>query len=169
VTLTPEELRRQAYHAAVRLLSRRDHSSAELKKKLGAREYRGIRFEESSIDEAIERLTAEGFVDDARVAAYMAQQRFASGYGPRAIRAKLMQRGFSNNNINDALETLALEVGPDWVSHAESVLTKRFSAEDIDCCDAKTEGRIARFLQSRGFSTSDALRALQSARSNSVS
>lgn len=164
-----EELRRQAYHAAVRLLSRRDHASAELKKKLGTRQYRGLSFDDVAIDEAIERLTSEGYLNDRRVAAYMAEQRYAAGYGPRAIRAKLMERGFNSGDVGAALELLEVEVGSDWASHAQNTLSKRFSAADIASREPKVEGRMARFLQSRGFSSSDALRALQAARSHSVS
>ena len=167
--IEPEELCRQAYHAAVQLLSRRDHSSAELKKKLGTRQYRGISFDDIAIDEAIERLTTEGYINDSRVAAYMAEQRYAAGYGPRAIRAKLMERGFNSGDVGDALESLEVEVGSDWTAHAQNTLCRRFSAADIESREPKMEGRIARFLQSRGFSSSDALRALQAARSHSVS
>jgi len=98
----------------------------------------------------------------------MAQQRFSSGYGSRAIRAKLMERGFSSTDVSEALDALESEISPDWVAHAQKTLCKRFSAADIDNREPKIEGRIARFLQSRGFSTSDSLRALQAARNDSV-
>jgi len=167
--IEPEELRRQAYHAAIRLLSRRDHSSAELKKKLSSRQYRGLSFDEAAIDEAIAQLTTEGYLDDRRVAAHMAELRCAAGYGPRAIRAKLMERGFNSGDVGDALALLEGEVGLNWAAHAQNTLCKRFSAADIASREPRMEGRMARFLQSRGFSSSDALRALQAARSHSVS
>ena len=151
------------------MLSRRDHASAELKKKLGSRQYRGLSFDEATIDEAIDRLTTEGYLNDRRVAAHMAELRYAAGYGPRAIRAKLMERGFNSSDVGDALDSLESEAGLDWAAHAQNTLSKRFSAADIASREPKMEGRIARFLQSRGFPSSDALRALQAARSHSVS
>ena len=99
----------------------------------------------------------------------MAELRYAAGYGPRAIRAKLMERGFTSGDVGDALESLEGEMGLNWADHAQSTLSKRFSAADIASREPRMEGRIARFLQSRGFSSSDALRALQAARSHSVS
>jgi len=84
-------------------------------------------------------------------------------------KAKLMERGFNSGDVGDALALLEGEVGLNWAAHAQNTLCKRFSAADIASREPRMEGRMARFLQSRGFSSSDALRALQAARSHSVS
>jgi len=153
--VTPEELARQAYTTAVRLLGSRDHSIAELRRKLGKREH-----DNASIDAAIEQLASANYVNDARFAERYAEQRMNQGYGPLSIRAKLTQRGVDSHWVQQALSSMDVT----WSDHAETVILKRFNEQDICDTDQRITARIARFLNSRGFSSSDALRGLHQAR-----
>ncbi|MFK7853462.1 MAG: regulatory protein RecX [Granulosicoccus sp.] len=152
---TPDELARQAYAAAVRLLGSRDHSIAELRRKLGKRDY-----DTAAIDAAIEDLVAANYVNDSRYAELYAEQKINHGHGPLAVRAKLKERGIDDHLIRQALSNLSIS----WSEHAESVIRKRFTATDICDTEQRMTARIARFLSARGFSSGDALRALQQLR-----
>lgn len=152
---TAEGRARRAYERAVRLLAARDHSSAGLRRKLAERG-----FDPAAIDAALATLLEAGYVDDARFALTLAGQRAAKGYGPLAIRQRLVDRGIDRGEAEDAIGAL----GADWVERAGEALAARFSAADIASEEPRVRARIARFLQGRGFAASDALRALDEAR-----
>lgn len=152
---TPDELARQAYAIAVRLLGSRDHSVFELRRKLAKREHG-----EAAIDAAIEELVACNYVNDERYAELYAEQRMNQGFGPLSIRSKLKERGIDTHLVQRALAKLTVT----WSEHAESVIHKRFAAPDILDNSQRATARIARFLNGRGFASGDALRALNQAR-----
>ena len=155
-TDTPDDLR-QAYHSAIKMLSAREHSSFELTHKLNQRGYSG-----NTIEQLLEDLQNDGYQSDDRFAEQYARQRLNKGYGPLSIKAKLHERGIGSGLASAALA--ALEV--DWQAHAMEVIGRKFSDEDIVITESKIESRIARFLQSRGFSATVALRALKECRQN---
>lgn len=142
----------QAYIAAVRLLSRRDHSKFELTQKLKRRgEYSDIAIEAAMIE-----LIAANYLDDERYAELFAEQRMRRGYGPMSILSKLGERGIDKMLAERALGLL----DADWVAHASAVLARRFSDSDLCSRESRQQARIARFLQSRGFYRGDSLKAL---------
>ncbi len=96
--------RRTALEAATDALARRDHSVAGL---VGYLADRGI--DPDDAQEAVDRLAAAGYVDDARVAAARAASMAAREYGDAAIRADLEGRELPADEIDAALEGLALE------------------------------------------------------------
>ena len=152
---TPEELARRAYALAVRLLGSRDHSSAELTRKLSQRDV-----DEESIALALEELRQANYLNDERFARALAEQRLRGGRGPMAIRAKLRERGIDAVLADEAIEAL----GADWTERAGEVLAARFDAAAIADDEPRARAKIARFLQGRGFASGDALRALDEAR-----
>lgn len=152
---TPEELARRAYALGVKLLGARDHSSAEIVRKLSQRD-----FDEAAIAAALAELRDANYVDDERYARTFAEQLLERGRGPLAIRAKLRERGIDADVADDAIA--ALEA--DWIERAGRVLEGRFAPAAIADDEPKGRARIARFLQGRGFGASDALRALDRAR-----
>lgn len=146
---------RQAYHTSMKMLSAREHSAYELTQKLAKRGFSG-----STIEALLQDLQQSGYQSDERFAEQYARQRLNKGYGPLSIRAKLAERGIDASLASDALDGLSV----DWLEHATEVIGRKFSAEDIKSTETKIESRIARFLQSRGFSSSIALRALKDCR-----
>lgn len=151
----PDELVRQAYATAVQLLTSRDHSSTELRQKLVRRKY-----DKDAIEAALLQLQDANYLNDSRYAELYAEQRMNQGYGPLSIRAKLVQRGIDTQLASHALNAL----NTDWSQQAQASLVKRFDSCDILDTKPRSAARIARFLQSRGYASSDALRALQRAR-----
>ena len=147
--------KRQAYQTAIKMLTTREHSAFELTQKLNKREYSRTIIEDLLLD-----LQNKGYQSDTRFAEAYTRQRFTKGYGPLSIRAKLYERGIDSGLAADALNELQV----DWVEHAVEVIGRKFRSEEITNTEPKIESRIARFLQTRGFSSSIALRALKQSR-----
>ncbi|HEX7183401.1 MAG TPA: RecX family transcriptional regulator [Thermoanaerobaculia bacterium] len=91
------------YDRAVRLLAARPHFRAELEAKLAQRGY----FEEE-IDGALDRLAAQGYLDDARTARdFVAHRQEREAEGRLRLRAELAKRGAPEEAIEAALAELA--------------------------------------------------------------
>jgi regulatory protein len=129
------------------LLSRREHSVAELRAKLVVRE-----FDLDAIDVAIETLVHDGLLSDDRFAAAYVSSRIRKGQGPIRIRGELKKRGVADELIAMHLERADV----DWARLASNVRHKKYgstrSAEYLE------QARQSRFLQYRGF-TGEQIRA----------
>lgn len=133
--------------AAVRLLSRREHSTEELKRKLAAKGH-----PEASIEAVINKLGKKKWVSDERFTASFVQHHARRGQGPVRIRAELRQQGITDSQIQH-------EVGAterDWNGLAVEVRRRKFG--DALPGSAAERAKQARFLQYRGFN-SDQIRA----------
>lgn len=153
--LSEEEQARQAYHAAVRLLGSRDHSEYELTGKLASRDHT-----DQAIQSALDELRQLNYVNDERYAQLYTEQRLSRGYGPLSVRSKLRERGVSSALVDAALADQPVS----WAELAQAALENRFGVDVIVSTEQRDQARIARFLASRGFASSDALRALNTAR-----
>jgi regulatory protein len=142
-----------ARRTALDLLARRDHSLAELREKLAARE-----FSPADIEETLARLTGDGLASDARFVEAFVAARVRKGQGPVRIRAELERRGVAADIIARHLEAEAC----DWGALAGEVRVRRFGAAHPR--DFRERARQARFLEYRGF-TADQIRAALGGRS----
>lgn len=122
------------------LLARREHSAAEMRAKLLARE-----FDAGDVDLAIDRLVDEGLLSDARFAEAFVSSRIRKGQGPTRIRAELRERGVASGLIDAQLGGLDI----DWTDMARSVREKKFGAGAPT--DFRERAKQSRFLQYRGF------------------
>jgi regulatory protein len=136
--------------AAVRLLSRREHSRAELARKLAAR---GA--PEALVEEVLESLAARRLQSDARYAESLVTSRIGRGQGPVRIRRELAERGVAAALIDAALE--AADV--DWPGLARETRARRFGAQVP--VEWKERVRQSRFLEYRGFSGEQIRHALE--------
>ena len=137
------------YTLALKLLARREHSRAELRLKLLAR-----RHKPDDVEEALDKLAAEGSQSDERFAeAYVESRR--RKFGERKIAAELRERGVAGATVAAAMD------GGGERERAIEQLAKKFPEASTD---RKEYARRWRFLASRGFS-SDAIRAALDARS----
>jgi regulatory protein len=139
-----------AHTAAISLLARRDHSTADLTRKL---EDRG--FTAEAIAAAISWLSQTHTVDDSRYGQNFAVYRARRGQGPARIRHELRRSGLKDDQIEQAVKT-GDEV-PDFVARAREARQRKFGPEIPK--DWKERAKQARFLQYRGFST-DHIRAV---------
>lgn len=154
--LKPEELARQAYARCIRLLGAREHTTTELRNKLG-----DSGFESDVIEATLEQLISSGYQSDERFATLFAEQLMRKYNGPMAISAKLSSRG-----IDSSLSRIAIaQLNADWCEVAADALRSRFSAffpvEDSSELDQVVLGKCARFLNRRGFSTTDSIKAIR--------
>lgn len=125
---------------AVNLLSRREHSQAELRTKLLKAE-----FELQDINSTIEKLTEADIQSDARFAENYLRYRSQRGYGSQKIRLELKERGVNTDTINTAFEQAEI----DWFELVITVRHKRFGEQVPE--DLKDRAKQQRFLQYRGF------------------
>ena len=131
---------------AIRLLARREHSRAELARKLAAD---GTQEE---IEAVLAELTASGLLSDARYAeAYLRTN--AGRFGAAKLRQTLRAKGIAGELVE---EQLAAADAPDELFRAREIWARKFGTTPAD---AREWARQARFLQSRGFSA-DVIRKL---------
>lgn len=127
-------------------MARREHSLAELRDKLAARE-----FPPAEVAELLDSLAAAGLASDERFAESFVRSRIRKGQGPLRIRAELQRRG-----IEAMLADAALEEVCEWGALAREVRQRRFGAEAP--AGFEERARQMRFLEYRGF-TSGQIRA----------
>jgi regulatory protein len=91
-----------SYDRAVRLLAGRPHFRAELSAKLAQRGY-----PPAEIEAALDRLTAEGYLDDVRAARdFVAHRAERKAEGRLRLKAELVRRGASGEAVAAALAEL---------------------------------------------------------------
>lgn len=123
---------------ALRLLSTREHSRAELERKLASFEE-----EEGSLTKALDELQAKGFINEARVIESVLHRR-AAKMGSARIRQELQGKGLDPEAVGAALARLQ----DTERERAQEVWRKKFG---LPPADAKETARQMRFLASRGF------------------
>lgn len=142
-TPEPGQLRERA----LRLLGRREHSRAELVRKL---ERAG--FVRADIDPLLDAFEAKNWLSDRRFAeSYVADHRARTGSLKLAY--DLRQRGVSDSVI----ETVLNDNRDSELDRAREVWRKKFGAAPAD---ATEKAKQMRFLQSRGFTTEVIRRAI---------
>lgn len=123
---------------ALGYLTRREHSRAELARKLAV--YCEDRDE---IDALLDDFARRGWLSEARFAEMVVQAR-QGRFGSRRIVHELREKGVSEEAIAAALP----QVQENELETARAVWTKKFGALPAD---AKDKARQIRFLASRGF------------------
>ena len=123
---------------ALRLLGGREHSRAELERKLATYEE-----EPGSLARALDELQARGFINEQRVLESVLHRR-AAKLGATRIRQELQGKGLAPEAVLEAVEQLrATEV-----ERAREVWRKKFGEPPLD---ANARAKQMRFLASRGF------------------
>lgn len=124
----------------MRMLALREHSRAELARKLSAHA------SEAEIESTLDRLSELGLLSDHRFAEAWVRCK-AARFGEGRIRRELAQRGVSAEVVEAALEAEPLTSEFD---RALDIWKSRFG---VEASDRREWARQARFLQGRGFST----------------
>lgn len=137
--------------AAMNLLAMREHSRVELQKKLSQR------FDNHpGVDDVLQQLIVDGLQSDSRFAEAFTRMRFRQGKGPRRVAQELADRGVSSGVAQAALQDQEM----DWFELCLNTRTRRFG--DQAPTDLKDKARQMRFLQYRGFDSSQIQYALDS-------
>ena len=124
---------------ALRCLSAREHSRAELVRKLA-------RHEEvpGELESVLDDLQAKGFISQERVVASVLNQR-AAHMGAARVRQELQAQGIDAELVRDAVAGLR----DSELERARAVWLKRFGGGAP--ADARQWARQMRFLMARGF------------------
>ncbi|WP_302174791.1 recombination regulator RecX [uncultured Hydrogenophaga sp.] len=125
---------------ALRLLAGREHSRAELERKLAAHET-----EPGELARALDELQAKGFISEQRVVESVVHRR-AARLGTGRVKQELQAKGVSPEAMADALDALRRTE----VERAREVWRRKFGEP---AADATGRARQMRFLASRGFGT----------------
>lgn len=137
-----------AYLKALELLAGRDHSRLELRKKLASRGYA-----EKSLEDALEKLSAQGLINDEKFAAGWVASALRSGRGIGAkLLVDLQQRGVARETARQAISAASAENPAEQVLAA--IVARRFASFDDETATQKERQRVYSFLQRRGFSLS---------------
>jgi regulatory protein len=137
-----------AFDCALRVLALREHSEAELRRKLTDKGY-----EAAEIDACVLRLKELRYLDDARFARVFASSwlRNGRGYGAR-LKMELARRGVAAETAAQALEELAEEYGePELLAQ---LMERKFGSFDPQTATEKERRRVIGYLQRKGFSLS---------------
>ena len=133
-----------AYDAAVRYLGSRPRSVSEIKRHL-----RTKRFDEAAQDTAIDRLRAQGYIDDEAFARYWVEQRLRfRPKGDRALVSELMQKGVARETIDLVIG----EADPNAETGRARSAIRRPMTRWLAMDERERKRKIQQYLAARGFS-----------------
>lgn len=149
--------------AALRLLSRREHSVKELQRKL-----RKKGFTPEEISGVIEKVQRLGYLSDERFAESRARDLIRRGYGPGYIRSDLAARGVRLEE--GRMEENFGDLGREEEASARFWLEKKTKYADLGTLSPeekfKLKRRLVGFLVRKGFSETLAFRLVNEALKN---
>jgi len=128
----------RAKHVALDLLSRREHSCLEIKRKLSRKHLELI-----DLDELCDELKSSGWLCHGRFAEAFIRSKRNKGQGPIKIAHELKQRGLTNDEYQNVLSEY-----DDWSELAEQCLNKKFNRTSANQLELQ---KMQRFLAQRGF------------------
>ena len=123
---------------ALRFLARREHSRAELARKIAPHAGEG-----DDVETLLDELTRRGWLSDARFAEQTIRAK-SRRFGPVKLAHDLRARGVAEDEIDRAFRAAGEEAQADIAR----VWASRFSAP---AADERERARQVRFLQGRGF------------------
>ena len=124
---------------ALRLLAGREHSRAELERKLSVHETIP-----GELAAALDALQAKGFINDARVAQSVVHRR-AERLGTQRVRSELQAKGLAPELVAHAVD----ELRGTEAERAREVWRRKFGEA---ARDPRDRAKQMRFLAARGFS-----------------
>lgn len=136
---------------ALALLARREHSAAELRRKLAQRGYKA-----TAVETLMAELKRDSLQSDARYLETYLHARRERGYGPVRIAHELIERGLDRTQVTEALREADDER---WVELAQYQLQRRFGGSALTNYRDRTR-RFA-FLERRGFTSEQSRAAIE--------
>jgi regulatory protein len=133
----------KTYDRAVRFLSYRPRSTAEVRRHLADAEA-----DETTIEAVLDKLAAQGYLNDAEFARYWVENREQfRPKGPRALRQELRQHGLAG----EAIEAALAEVNPAEGAYAVARQRAMRIADLAITEPAVFRRKLSDFLARRGF------------------
>lgn len=146
---------RRALAYVMKILAGRDHSEAELRRKLALKG-----FPDMAADSVVDKLRDSGYVDDERFALAWAESaiRNGRGYGYR-LKADLLRRGVAEDVITRTLQRLGDEHDENAV--LADLMARKFAGFDSVHADDRQKRRVIGYFQRRGFTLAAILKMLR--------
>jgi len=132
------------------LLSRKDYSASELRKK---GQEKG--FGQVEILEAIAQIQDRGYQSDTRLVANSIASA-AGKYGKSAVKRKCLQKGISSDLFEQVWEEASVEnvdSEAEKLAGLKAKVMRKYKIETWDKVDPKTKGKVLNYLQYRGFNS----------------
>jgi regulatory protein len=136
-----------AYAHALRLLTVRPRSAADLRRRLSRKDYPA-----AEIDAAVARCRELNYIDDPRTARERTRALMRNGKVGARVRQQLFKEGFEEQDIEEAIDECMSEHAEETI--LAEVLERRITTRKTDLTDPRQRRRIAGYLQRRGFSLS---------------
>jgi len=134
-----------AHRAGLRALARRAHARFDLRRRLLQKQH-----PPAAVDGALERLSAQGLLDDASFARDYAASKAARGRGPSRLIGDLLSQGVERRVAEEAVRTALADEGVDPDAVVRAVAEKR--ARQLAGLPAPVrKRRLVAFLARRGF------------------
>ena len=157
-----ERPRLDAHATALRWLSQRELSAAQVQQRL---EHRGVSKDDANT--VVARLVAGRVIDDVRMARAAARLETAiRGRGPARARQKLLSLGLAAATVDDALASALSEV--DVQVLLDNAVERRLRREASPTLDRAAFRRVAGALVRQGFAPADVMARLRARRALGV-
>lgn len=134
--------------AALRLLAGREHTRAELRRKLSRRSD-----DPELLERVLDRLEAQDALSDRRFVESYIDARRRRGFGPRRVRQELQEKGAARQLVQAWLD----EADPAWDEALAEAARRKYGDRPAE--DFNERAKRARFLEYRGFAP-ERIRAL---------
>lgn len=143
------------FNSALRLLTGRDRSQAELSAKL-----KQLGFSASDIDTTVAKCCEYNYLNDRKYAIERARALFRSGRGVgRKVLLDLRRRGIDKATAHQALKEIEEEFETDQLLRDQ--LERRFPDFDYESADERQRRRVVSHFQRRGFSLAEIFEVLK--------
>ncbi len=143
---------RLAFNSAMFSLDLRDHSEREIRNKLSRK------YDEQSVDSAVEKLLNYGYINDTRYAENLTRELFErKKYGKNRVKSELYKRGIASETINEVLENYEEESEIDNVQTIVDIIAKKYYNKMID---EKSRQKVFAALVRLGYGFSDIREAM---------
>ena len=130
---------------AFRLLGRRQHSSSELRRKLWNKDY-----EQKLIDEVIEDLSKNGYIDDTEfIRVFVAEKSKTKNWSRKRIKSELIKRGLDSKLIDKILSEQYSESDYDNASTVAKKKVEVLTKRNLEKKELRT--KLSTYLFSKGF------------------
>lgn len=134
-----------AYAHALRLLTVRARSAADVRRRLHKKDY-----SQEQIDAAIARCQELNYINDPHTAHERTRALMREGKVGARVRQQLFKEGFEESDIEAAIEHCMREFDEHEI--LAQVFARRFDRHKTDLLDPRQRRRIVGYLQRRGFS-----------------
>lgn len=142
---------------AMRILGQRDHSRAELARKLRQSAQRAAWAQKKEpeiipddlLEQVLDWCQESGWLNDERFTERFIQSRSRKGLGSQRVRLELAQKGIDRESIDLAME----ETEVDWAARAAQMAERKYGHPLPT--EWKEKAKVLRYLQSKGFKSED--------------